>query len=113
MTRNESYRLMYNIAQQLLEKMQAVAGLEQLREDYFIGLDAHPKSLGNVFGRFITSAQNSSYRSNAINFKRMKPISNSLSAIMTARILTLTAWQPWTKKRFCRSCGKAAMSPRP
>lgn len=70
MLQSESYRLMYNIARQLLEEMKTVANLEQLREDYFIGLNANPKSLGNVFSRLISSAQNSAYRSNVINIKK-------------------------------------------
>ncbi len=70
MLQSESYRLMYNIARQLFEEMKTVANLEQLREDYFIGLNANPKSLGNVFGRLISSAQNSAYRSNVINIKK-------------------------------------------
>lgn len=56
--------------QQLLEEMKTAANLEQLREDYFIELNAKPKSLGNVFGRLIASAQNSAYRSNVINIKK-------------------------------------------
>ena len=69
MVTTETCELVYATAMDYLEQMRISQSLEPVCEEYFVGVAANPTSLADVFGRFITSAQNAVYFSNTIKLE--------------------------------------------
>lgn len=69
MVTKETCELVYATAMDYLEQMRISQSLEPVCEEYFVGVAANPTSLADVFGRFITSAQNAVYFSNTIKLE--------------------------------------------
>ncbi|MBM6943367.1 hypothetical protein H6A22_09815 [Collinsella intestinalis] len=69
MLTRETCEQIYATAMDILEQMRISHSLEPACEEYFVGVAANPTSLADVFGRFITSAQNAVYRSTTIKLE--------------------------------------------